>query len=54
MSYLGIDEAAKEIMENINDYMGQIFKRICARYIERLAISKNYLYTGSNWILVGK
>lgn len=38
--YLGDEEAAEEIMDNINDYMGHIFEKACARYVERMAIGK--------------
>lgn len=43
--YLGEDDAAKEIMDNINDYMGHVFEKACARYVERLAIAKKLPFT---------
>ncbi len=43
--YLGEEDAAKEIMTNINDYMGHIFEKACIRYLERLAIDKKLPFT---------
>lgn len=34
---LGVDKAADEIMEEINDYMGTVFEGICRQYLIRLA-----------------
>ena len=38
--YPGEEDASREIMQNINEYMGHIFERICTTYIEKLAYAK--------------
>ena len=37
---LGLDLACEEIMENINDYMGPVFEKICEQYLIRAARMK--------------
>ncbi|MBI9093984.1 MAG: ATP-binding protein [Sphaerochaeta sp.] len=37
---LGDKEAAQEIYENLSEYMGQVFEKICTQYLVRLAKGK--------------
>jgi len=39
-SMLGAEDSVKEIVENINDYMGLIFEKICEQYLIRAAKEK--------------
>ncbi len=39
-SMLGLDSSCLEIMENINDYMGPVFEKICEQYLVRAARAK--------------
>lgn len=36
-SMLGPERSTKEVMENINDYMGPVFEKICTQYLFRAA-----------------
>lgn len=36
-SLLGLERSAKEIIDNINDYMGPVFETICEQYLYRAA-----------------
>ena len=43
--YLGGEAASREIMDNINDYMGHIFEGICTEYVKRLAYDQKLPFT---------
>ena len=39
-SMLGLERSCEEIMDNINDYMGTVFEKICEQYLLRAAKEK--------------
>ena len=39
-SMLGLELSCEEILENVNDYMGPVFEKICEQYLIRAARAK--------------
>lgn len=42
---LGLELSCEEILENVNDYMGPVFEKICEQYLIRAARENVVLLT---------